>query len=770
MDEMMRSALAAAAVMLATAPAMARGQEHEQTGASPATLAFNPANIARVKQLVASDPQARARWNALRKTADKALASPPRGDREIDSALEALGLAFRVTGQAKYAQGARTLLLQRAAKKDWLTDAPLARRDPPWRSDLGMGYAAASTGIAYDAVRDTLSQADRQTIVQGLIRGAILPIMDDWIDGARRIHALDTMGHNWWAHIVFGAGVAALAVREDDPRGLEWARRIDEASVEWFEFPGTRIGTKPPTFGRDGAYSETVSYAELALHSLMLFRRSWTEAMGTAASPIKGLDRIAGYFLATSYPRSEGWVSLNFGDSRPPSCGCHTLADLWALGDHNPEYLKYIAGFSGVPGKDAWKDATNLAYFPDASARASASSSTTTSHTYVSRDQGLLTMRSDWSPDATLLGVKSGFTWNHNHADAGSFILYHKGRTLIADSGHSGYSTPEYDGYYRQSKAHNVVTIDGHAEPASDLYDGSASMGTIDQVLDTPNIRYAWADATGPTSRYFQRNYRNILWVGDTILLIDDLRSRDPGQFEWLLHHGGTATRKGRTVEIRDGDAGVDVTPLFPAALPDGGLPTDYPYALRLVGHEGLADEDPKMKQAYLGFQPVGKSDREKFLVALQPRIDGKPASRIERIEGTDWIGVRITGADRITGVYFNLLADGRLRHRNANATIAGLDTDAYILAVSRPVRRDENTDPDEITVVDASYVRRSGAVLVDSLAKVTAHLTMGASTQVQFSGAHGNVRIACSAPVQVASMEGTVACETGQAVLPRTN
>lgn len=767
---MMRTALAAAAVMLATAPAMAQGQGQEQTGTSPPTLAFNPANIARVKQLVARDPEARTRWASLRKTADSALSSPPRGDREIDSALEALGLAFRVTGQPKYAQGAKTLLLQRAAKANWLTDAPLARRDPPWRSDLGMGYAAASTGIAYDAVRDTLSQADRQTIVQGLIRGAILPIMEDWIDGAKRIHALDTMGHNWWAHIVFGAGVAALAVREDDPRGLDWARRIDDASVEWFEFAGTRIGAKPPTFGRDGAYSETVSYAELALHSLMLFRRSWTEAMGTAPSPITGLDKIAGYFLATSYPRSEGWVSLNFGDSRPSSCGCHTLADLWALGDHNPEYLKYIAGFSGVPAKDAWRDATNLPYFPDASARAAASSSIATSRTYVSRDQGLLTMRSDWSPNATLLGVKSGFTWNHNHADAGSFILYHRGRTLIADSGHSGYSTPEYDSYYRQSEAHNVVTIDGRAEPASDLYDGSEPMGTIDHVLDTPNIRYAWADATGPTSRYFQRNYRNILWVGDTIVLIDDLRSRDPGQFEWLLHHGGTATRKGRTVEIRDGDAGVDVTPLFPAALPDGGLPTDYPYALRLVSHEGLADEDPKIKQAFLGFQPVGKSDREKFLVALQPRIDGKSASRIERLEGTNWIGARIIGTDRITEVYFNLLADGQLRHRNANATIAGTDTDAYILAVSRPVRRDGNTDPDEITVVDASYVRRAGAVLVDSLAKVTAHLSLGTSTQIQFSGAHGNVRIACSAPVQEAGREGAVACSNGQAVLPRTN
>lgn len=767
MDEMMRSVLAAATLAIAIVPMTGHTQE---AGAALPSLAFKPANIARVRQLIASDTEARARWNALRRTADKALSSPPSGDREIDAAMEALALAFRVTGKTKYAQGTRSLLLQRAAKADWLTDAPLARRDPPWKSDLGMGYAAAITGIAYDAVRDTLSATDRQTIVQGLIRGAILPIMDDWVDGAKRIHSLDTMGHNWWAHIVFGAGVAALAVRNDDPRGLEWARRIDEASVEWFEFPGTRIGVKPPTFGSEGAYSETVSYAELALHSLMLFRRSWTEAMDGPPSSIKGLDKIAGYFLATGYPRSEGWVSLNFGDSRPPNCGCHTLADLWALGDRNPEYLKYIAGYARVAAKDAWKDATNLPYFPNAAARSVIGSPISAPLTYLSSGQGLLTMRDSWAPDATLLAVKSGFTWNHNHADAGSFILYHKGRTLLADSGHSNYSTPEYDGYYRQSEAHNVVTIDGHAEAASDLYDGSASMGTIDHLLDTPNIRYAWADATGPTSRYFQRNYRSILWVGDTILLLDDLRGRDPGQFEWLLHHGGTATRKGRTVEVRDGDAGVDVTPLFPKTLPDGGLPTDYPDALRMVAYDGLADEDPKKKQTYLGFQPVGKSERETFLVALQPRADGKAPSRIERLEGTNWVGVRVISTDRITEVYFNRLADGHIRHRNANATIAGLETDAYILAVSHPIDSTGGTQPDEITVVDASYVRRSGTALLDSLSKVTAQIVIGAFNKVQFAGPHGNVRIACSSPVRLVDTQAQIACSRGEALLPRTN
>lgn len=729
-------------------------------------LAFNTANIGRVKALLPSDPEARRRWVTQKKIADEALATAPRGDRKIDTALEALALAYRITDERRYADKVRQLLLERADRKDWLTDLPLARRDPPWKSDLGMGYAAASSGIAFDAVRAVLSPEDRKRISQGIIQGAIVPIFNDWIDGRERIHALDTMGHNWWAHIVFGAGVAALALRDDDPRALEWARRVDRASVEWFGFPGSRIESKPPTFGSDGAYSETIGYAELGLHSLMLFRRSWVETFGTQPSPIPHLEKVADAFFAAAYPRSDGWISLNFGDSRPPSCGCRTLADLWALGDHNPAYLTYIGGFANVPEKDAWADAVNLPYLPDATARRSAEGTIAEPVTKLFASQGLLSMRKSWGEDSTLFALKSGFTWNHNHADASSFVLYHKGRSLISDSGHSNYATPEYDGYYRQSAAHNVVTIDGKAQPPSDLYDGSHFAGAIDHLIDTPDMRFAWADATGPTSRYFQRNFRNILWIGDTILILDDLRSWDIGQYEWLLHYQGEAKKVGKTLRVLDGDAAVEVTPLFPSELPDGGLSTDYPYAMKLIEHEGLKDGEPKVGQTYIAFQPSGKSDREKFLVALQPQDNGKVSSSIERIEGLNWIGARITGADRITEVYLNQLADGRIRHRNANATIGGYETDAYIFVSSWPKNQSGPIQPDQLLIVNGSYVRRDGNVLLDSLSKLSLHVDYGKRRTVTLGvQPEGQIRLKCDVDLSVDSI--AVPCEQGVAIIP---
>ena len=735
--------------------------------ADGAILVFKAANIARARSLIEHDPVARTRWAAQRQVAEAALAKPPTGERQIDAALEALALSYRITDDRRFAEGARQLLLKRAAQPDWLTDLPVAQRDPPWHSDLGMGFSAESFGIAYDAIRDTLSPADRATLVRGLVRGAIEPVLNDWVDGRSRIHALDTMGHNWWSHIVFGTGVGVLAILRDEPRAAEWARRIDAASVEWARFAGSRFESKPQTIGDDGASSETVGYAELGLHNLLLFRRSWVDAMGRAPSPIPALAGVPDYFLATAYPGKAGWVSLDFGDSRPPSCGCYTLADLWALGDHNPAYLPYIAGFAGVPDKDAWGLAINLPYLPDTRERAGAAEPTLPTATMFA-SEGLVTLRSGWGDDATLLAMRSGLTWNHDHADAGSFILYHHGQTLLADSGHSGYATPEYDGYFRQSIAHNVVTIDGKAEPPGDLYDGSHFPGVLDHLIDAPGFRYVWADATGPTSRYFQRNYRNLLWIGDTILVIDDVRSWDIGQFEWLLHYQGAAKRSGQTIRITQGAAAVDVRPLFPTTLPDGGLPTDYPEDIRLVEHQGLQDGTTSVTVPYLGLQPSGKGDREKFLVAIQPVEPGRTPSRVERLEGLNWIGVRITGNGRVTELYLNLLADGRRRHRNANATLGGFDTDAYLLGLSWRETGGSRTAPDQLFVADGSYVRRDGTVLLDSLSKIFAHVDIGGEGRVVGSfQPDAIVRVACRGPVRVAERADRLSCHGGLATLP---
>jgi hypothetical protein len=94
---------------------------------------------------------------------------------------------------------------------------------------------------------------------------------------------------------------------------------------------------------------------------------------------------------------------------------------------------------------------------------------------------------------------------------------------------------------------------------------------------------------------------------------------------------------------------------------------------------------------------------------------------KIERIQSLNMDGVRIHQNGAVTDVYLNLLADGRIRHRNANATIEGWETDAYLMALTFPEGADTtNFDAaSRLFIADGSYLRRDRKVCFDSLSKV---------------------------------------------------
>jgi uncharacterized membrane protein YvbJ len=52
---------------------------------------------------------------------------------------------------------------------------------------------------------------------------------------------------------------------------------------------------------------------------------------------------------------------------------------------------------------------------------------------------------------------------------------------------------------------------------------------------------------------------------------------------------------------------------------------------------------------------------------------------------GEDMIGVKIKQDGKVTDVYLNLKADGRLMHLNSIKTFGGYTTDAYLTAISYP-------------------------------------------------------------------------------------
>ncbi|WP_347302115.1 heparinase II/III family protein [Croceibacterium sp. TMG7-5b_MA50] len=679
-------------------------------------LGFDDATMAQFRERVATNAEVRRSWRAVLADADTMLGQTPAAitghPRRITEQAEPLILAYRMTGEARYAAKLRDILFMMAGVENWVTDAPLLRRDPPWNSDLQMGTTAEMFGLIYSNIRDTLSPAEREQLIASFMQRGVQPVFNDWIDGRRRIHTLDTMGHNWWAHIVFGTGAGLIGVARDAPEALRYLDRLDQAGSEWWAFAGNRLESKIATFGAQGAFSESVNYAELAVGTYLNYRIAWQETFEQAPAAIPLLPNAVDFLIHNLYPASTGPYSVNFGDGGHQKSYARTAANMWLTGDRQPRYLWYVNAFAGAG--DLRRQPRYLAHLPLASEEGGKGEMPDLPTWLWDRDMGWATMRSSWAQDATMLAVRSGFTWNHNHADAGSFVLYHHGKPLLIDSGNSSYATPEYDSYYRQGIAHNVATFNGRNEPEAHTYSGSHLTGALPHMLVGGGMRYLMADATGPTSAYFERNFRHFLWLDDGVILVyDDLLAREPGQFAFQLHAEGTVQRRGTSLHVENGGARVEVRPIYPTSLPDAGLPTDYPENVRLTTLQGYKDHAPQERTTFYRFEPAELAQRQKLITAILPEEVG-PAVELERLAGPNMIGVRVRAGERVTEVYMNLTADGSVKHRNSIATVMGWETDAYMVAVTYSA----TGTIERLLLANGSYLRRDGEVWLDSLSK----------------------------------------------------
>jgi hypothetical protein len=681
------------------------GQDLKPRGQHP-RLFFTPEVIAKLKERIKTEPTTAQAWSDMLANA---------------KTVEELSLAYRMTGEKRFADKARGAL----GGLQW-SDNMLLKRDPPWHAGLGTARSCYEAAVAFDSIYDALTQEERATLVKRIVDRGIQPTLDDWVQGGKRIHALDSMGHNWWSACVFGAGMAALAVMDEEPRAKDWLNRISDGSLEWLGFAGSLLDNKPKSFDEGGGFYEDVNYASFAVSQYLLFRLAWNNALATPALPeIPMMDKFGDYFINVSYPNSGKLLNFDFGDGGRSANVVEPVHLLWANGCRKPRHLWLLNEAQAADRRAGQNRATafGLVFGPGESELAAGPAAPDLPLSALYGDIGWASLRSSWDRNATLLGVKSGYTWNHSHADAGSFVLFHRGEYLLIDSGKCTYGRPEYDGYYRQSQAHNVVLFNGEAQNPEDTYFGSKFPGTVSHLMDAGDLKYVLADATGPTSHRFIRNYRQFLWLGNVILIIDDLKTFVPGKFEWLLHVDGTVKQSGRDLEVARGESKVLVRPLFPAQFPIEGYPADFPENMRLVEKTGLKDREPDTKVPYYAFSAPESSRRAKFLTAVL-LVNGKDQAdlpQLERLEGPDYLGVRVRQSGTTTEVYLNLRADGSIMHRNGNLKVNGWETDAYLMAITFPDGRDM-TDPDAASryfIAQGSYLRREDKVVLDSLSKV---------------------------------------------------
>ncbi|MEF8787720.1 MAG: heparinase II/III family protein, partial [Planctomycetota bacterium] len=697
----------------------ARARQENEAPEEHPYLLITPERAQRLQERMEQNERVKSAWQEMKKKADRLVKNNHKGRNN----LPLLGLAYQMTDEEKYAKLARTILLREMKADSW-GSGQLLRRNPPWHAGLGLADRTYPIAIGFDAVYNYLSEEDRQKIADGLVRLGVRPALNDWILKEERIHTLDSMGHNWWSACVFNAGVGALSVMNERPEAYDWAQEVWQGSEEWFAFNGNVLKNKMKTFDRKGGFYEGPGYGGFAMREYLRFRLVFNNAFPEQDElDIDQLNKYGDFYLHTGYPDSSDHMSLDFGDSGLHTTGSSVLRLLIANGYSKDRYWWHLMSTQEGDNSRPWRlnSPFALLYYPEDEIPEEIPDHPGIPKDMLLEDMDWATMRSSWKKDATMLGVQSGYTWNHTHADAGSFILFHNGENLIIDSGNCSYGRPLYDDYFRQSRAHNVVLFNGHAQDPRDTYYAVKNPGNLHHLLSQDDMKYVLADNTGPTGQYFYRNYRHFLWIGDVILVIDDLWAHEPGTYEWLLHYAGKASHQGKDMNISKNGAQVDVRPLFPAQLPDAGFIHDFPEKMQFKKKSGYRGHNVDETVPYYAFIPPTKKRRTKFITAIILRDKQSDPPKVERLRGNDMIGVRIHEDGKTTDVYLNLLADARIMHRNSNTTIRGWDTDAYLTALTYPEGK-KPTNPDAIQrcfVANGSYLRRGGQVMLNSLSKV---------------------------------------------------
>ena len=681
-------------------------------------LFFTKQKTDQLKSRIKTDTLLNRNFKNMLATADELLV---KGDAK--GKIDYLSLAWLMTGERKYGDKVKAVLTALCTQKTW-SNAEMLKREPAWTSDLKTAENCWAVAIGYDAVYDLLTEPEKKTIVDGLLRMGIKPALDEWVLPASRIHTLNSMGHNWWSACVGMAGIASMAIINEHIEAKGWVSLVSEGFKEWYLFNGDDLQFKPKTMDRAGGMYESFNYAAFGTGEYLFFRLAFQNTWpGRPQAEIKGLEKMADWFMQASYPRTGDIFSLNFGDSGQATAADRSIKLLYALGYKNQNSLWYLDQVRDRQhGEGLFASSPiGMVYQPDAGLVPVVPNLPTGA---IYKDMDWAMLRNSWKRDETLLGVKSGYTWNHSHADANSFILFHKGEAIIKDAGNSSYGTKAYPAYFFQSEAHNVVLFNGKAQPKEQQYNGSPLRGEMSQMMDGAGFKYVLSNATGPTALNFTRNFRNFIWVGKVIVVIDDVRSHETGTFSWLLHPGGITKKVGGDISIVQNKSGVLVRPLFPETLVETGYDHDFPDKMKLlerIAPKARDEKNPTEMHYEVEYPTAVKQTKFITAIILKDSLNDTDLPQIERLHNETMNGLRITYQGKVTELYLNLLADGHIMHLNSINSFNGWETDAYLTGITYAAGT-KDVQPDQVSdyfIAYGSYLRKHGTSVFNSLSKL---------------------------------------------------
>lgn len=626
-------------------------------------------------------------------------------NQQVNRLNSVLGTKYAVDGDTRCAEKLKKMLLHYISFEKWFADSYTKRTPVPWHSDICSTSTTLALASVFDIIHDYLTPEERRTIADGILEKGVFAALGDWAFPETRIHAVDSMGHNWWSVCVAEPATAFLALQDyvtEEKRQYVFDC-ADNALAAYLTYKGNNLFNKFGNFDDRGFFYESVNYNNYGTGTLLRYLWCNERYFGKNETIRNAIPQnLCDGLMTFSYPCTRDgklfYEFLNFGD-HSPGATIGLLAKYCVLTGIDTSAVRACAE---TYSNELW-DEIGDHYKPE---------KLSGSVDYLPKDavysSGYAVVRSSWEKDATLLAVKSGFCWNHSHNDSGTFVIFHKGRPFFIDSGTCNYDSPLYHAYYCQDSAHSVLRVGGKGRRDEELYRGTKFRGEISDTYFRNNLAFIQADSTGPMAHLCSRMFRNFLWIDNRILVIfDEIYSHKEENIQLTLHFDAEHSFKDNTVIFKN-----DVS----CAKFISHVPCETVFSEK-AGHN---DHEENEDKTYIELSTVEKL-RSNFLISTLEMDYDEHNTEYAVLNGKNSSGIRICADGKETEIWFNHMADGHIMHDNSNNIIAGFDTDAYMLVITH----DSNKDTENVLMICGSYLRRDEKTYISSFIKKTQEIAI---------------------------------------------
>ncbi len=582
----------------------------------------------------------------------------------------------RIAGYAMLTQDPQVIAWTRAMALEacrWDPEGGSAMR----LGDIGAHHLLRGLNWCYDACRDSMTPAERETL-----RTTIVARADQFYRALNPFRSGEANNHAWLR--AFGLAESGVVLLGDDDRADEWVEYVRQLY----------LGRFLCCLGYQGENNEGVAYWGYGLMFIVDYADMMRAVCGIDLFEHPWLSQTARFPMYCAPPNA--WA-VSFADSGMPNHGIRGPAqtaqvrDL-ALRTRDPYALWYSGQRDPVDGIVP-RPPTDL----------------TPSIHY--RHIGLAIFNTslvDGLEGATVAMHSGRYFAGHQHPDQNSFVIHAYGDKLAIDGGYyDWYGSPHFKAYSMTTLAHNTLLVDGEGQairtPGAD--------GRIANYFDAPGYGYVVGDASDPDvyGGRLERFDRRILFIKPGFVVIHDLvaSAQKPSKLDWLLH---------AIVPIETDAA----TGAFSIACERAALRGRFfsPAPVAMVVKTGFPVEpvnrystDPVPAENYfpewiLSASPAHACREAEFFAALQiQRLGAEPEARIETLEAEGALAVRFAREDAVHQVV--------LRKAGAEGVIRGgaLATDGEAAAIA--LAGDGGVA--DALAIGATFLRHRGETLFES-------------------------------------------------------